>query len=341
MRNFKKALVKTLLFVLVFSLLCTPSLFLYFKFGSENNNILPELDAETGKIDVVICGASQAVWAVIPNLLDEKCGCNSFNISSGLLSMEGRYEILSRVLAENPVDKLVLDFSFNGLERDNETDTAEGEILLAEHLHGMQRLRYTVTHIKLDEVFSSFYYMFRTGTYSLLTRSFLRTNDSPLFGKGYWTTSNVSDQSGIIRWDKNKLPEKRTYTASEDSLLYLDKIMQLCSEKQIEVIFLTTPYPTRAVSWSDRDGMLDVHLSLAQKYGCTLYDLNLHKEKDAIFDNKTAYYDEEHLSMDGAVKCTELLASLINAGDAGVGQSDSFFPTYHDYILNFLAENPV
>lgn len=339
MHNFKQAAIRVLIFVLIFSLICTAPMFMYFKYGSQNNNFVPELEKESGKIDFLFCGASQTVWSFIPNRFDELYGCNSFNISSGLLSMEGRYTILQETLKTNPVKTVVLDLSFGGLERRDETDTAEGEILLAEHLRGYQRFKYTLTHIDLDEAFYTFYYMFRTGLYSIVTRNYKKTVDSPLYGKGYWTTKREADMTGKTHWTTEGIPEKEPYAPSEESAEYLDKIMQLCAEKNIRVILVTTPYPTNVVSWSDRDGMLETHKALAEKYGTVLYDFNLYKAKDDLYDDKTSYFDVEHTSESGATITTTELAKLLLAEDSGVGKSDLFYNSYAEYIDNYSKNN--
>lgn len=334
MRSFKKALLKVLVFILVFSLLCTPSLYAYFKYGSANNNYMPDQLKEEGKVDFAICGASQSVWGFIPQIIDEKCSVNSFNASSGLISMEGRYFIIKNFIEKNPIKYLVMDFSYNGLIRDNSTDSVEGKLLVLEHLRGKDRLSYAVKSVKMDEIFQAFYYMFRTGTYTLVNGS---ENELkvPYRGKGYWGNKDAVDQSGKVYWlsqEKGTYYPRKPFDISDDSAFYLDKIMQLCKEENIKVYFVTTPYPLKVESIEDRQSTLEAHLALAQKYECTFYDFNIYKNKEILFDDKTSFFDVEHLSTEGAVTLTTELAELINNDDKGIGKSDKFYNTYYEYI---------
>lgn len=340
MRSFKKAILKVALFTLIFALICSPFVYTYIKKGSANNNYLPQLEAENGKIDFLICGASQSVWGFIPAVLDEELGCNSFNVSSGLLSMEGRYTILCDVLKDNPVKTLVMDFSFGNLLRADDSDTIEGELLLEEHLRGAARVRYYCTHTKLNEIFSSFYYVIRTGMYSLLRPNAGVDASAPYYGKGYWGTHEPTDQRRAIYWGGDN-PEQRetSYPVDKENLLYLDKIMQLCKEKDIRVYLVTTAYPTGVVSWSNRDGMLKAHLEIAQHFGCPFYDFNLFRQKDVFFNDETSYYDVEHVSTEGAVAQTQLLSEWISDGSAGVGADARFFPSYAEMIRDYLQRH--
>ena len=340
MRSFKKALVKVALFTLIFSLICSPFVYVYYTRGSSDNNFLPELDAEKGKIDFIFCGASQSVWGFIPQIMDEELSVNSFNISSGLLSMEGRYTIIRNVVKNNPVKTLVLDFSFNNLSRTSDTDTIEGELLLEEHLCGTERVKYFFTHTKPDELFSAFYYVFRTGLYGILHSGSENKGSNPYCSKGYWEIHEATDQRSAVYWKAEKSEqEKKPYNVTQENLYYLDQIMQLCREKGIRVCFVTTAYPTGVVSWSDRDGMLEKHLELAHRYDCPLYDFNLFRQKDEFFHDETSYYDVEHVSTEGAVAQTKLLASWIESASPGVGKDERFYYSYADMIRAYLQDN--
>ena len=338
MRSFKKAVLRVALFTLIFALICSPFVFLYLKKGSANNNILPQLDAEKGKIDFLICGTSQSVWGFIPKVMDEELGCDSFNVSSGLLSMEGRSTIIRSVMEDNPVKTLVMDFSFGNLLRDDDEDTIEGELLLEEHLYGTERLRYFFTHIQINELFSAFYYAMRTGLYSATHPGSDSGVSNPYYGKGFWGEHAATDQRKTIYWGTNQYDSTKsgTYHVNEKNLYFLDKIMQLCKEKNVCVYFVTTAYPTGVVSWSDRDAMLRTHLALARQYDCSLYDFNLLREKNVYFSDETSYYDVEHVSTEGAVTQTKLLAAWISEKSGGIGTDDRFYNSYAEVIEDYL-----
>lgn len=339
MRSFRTAVCKVVLFVLLFSLICTPVVCVYYKNGSMNNLSNAQLDAEKGKIDLLFCGASQSVQGFIPAVMDEELGCNSFNISSALLSMEGRYTMLRRVVKDNPVQTVVIDISYDCLKRNTDKDPVVGDLLLEEHLPGADRFRYFCTHTKMDELFTAFYYVMHTGVFTI----FYPASDSDprpaYYGKGYWGGRKASDQrSSDALWkagDEMRQTEE-FFVTFEKSIVYLDKIMQFCQEKGIRVVFVTTAYPMSTVCRWPRDGLLKKNLDLARQYGCTLYDFNLLRQKDLWFDDGTSYCDEEHTSPEGAVTQTKLLSSWIASSAPGVGEDGQFYADYAEMIGDYL-----
>lgn len=340
MHSFKLALVKVIGFILVFTLACTPSLIYYYKYGSENNNYKPELYEQNGKIDFLFCGASQSVWGFVPEVMDDLCDVNSFNISSGLLSWEGRYTIIKEVVENNPVKTLVMDLSYNSFARSNDTDSIEGTILLSEHLSFKSRVNFTMKSLSIDDTAVYIGYVLRTGSYGLVKSIFSKEQRKPEFaGKGYWSDKDPVSFVGKVYWQEGTYPEYKQYDCDSESVTYLGKIMEYCEQKGITVYLVTTPYPTRVISWSDRNGVLDVNKEIAQTYGCTLYDLNLYKDKDKFFNDETSYYDEEHLSTEGAVSCTKLLARLISENNEGIAGSNDFYHNYNEFIDAYFEKN--
>lgn len=337
MRDVKTAVRKIALFALLFSLMCMPVLWTYVCNGTEGNNIRPQLEAEKGKIDFLFCGASQAVLGFVPGIMDEALGCNSFNIAAGMLSMEGRYVLLTRVAEDNPVKTLVMDLSYNGLARDPDTDPVEADLLLEERLHGADRLRYFCTHTAPDELFPSFWYAMRIGALTLFHSISGNRVQPDYAAKGFRGVRTAVDQTKPVQWKAgDETRQAAMYDVADDNLLYLDRIMQFCREKGIRVCFVTTAYPTASVSRWPRDGMLYANLNVARKYGCPLYDYNLFRQKDAWFSDRTSYCDQGHTSPEGAAAQTKLLASWIAASSPGVGEDEQFYADYAEMVGEYL-----
>lgn len=88
-----------------------------------------------------------------------------------------------------------------------------------------------------------------------------------------------------------------------DLLKYVDKIIALCQDKGVEVIFYRAPYISTANELKKANWFADY---CAEK-GVVFLDL----EKEIEFDLSTDFLDYHHLNDVGAVKATKYLAPYI------------------------------
>jgi len=88
-----------------------------------------------------------------------------------------------------------------------------------------------------------------------------------------------------------------------DMLKYIDKIIALCEEYDVELIFYRAPYLSRANELRKANWFEDY----CQSKGVLFLDL----EEDVEFDLATDFLDYHHLNDVGAMKATDYLASYI------------------------------
>jgi hypothetical protein len=93
---------------------------------------------------------------------------------------------------------------------------------------------------------------------------------------------------------------------------YLDRMLDLCRKKGIEVYLVSTPLTmTALVNAGDCELAHDVVQKEADRYGVPYFDMNLIRDRQQKFPN-IYMTDSEHLNMDGAKKCTGMLCSAIH-----------------------------
>jgi hypothetical protein len=92
-------------------------------------------------------------------------------------------------------------------------------------------------------------------------------------------------------------PNTKMAEADEQSLYYYKKIIQLCQENDIAVVFLTLPRTTSTY------GQYNATQRLSEQYGFDYRDYNLSENLAAIeFDVSKDFYDPTHLNSSGAMK---------------------------------------
>lgn len=89
----------------------------------------------------------------------------------------------------------------------------------------------------------------------------------------------------------------------EDMLKYVDKIIELCQEYDVELIFYRAPYLSRANELRKANWFAEY----CESNGVLFLDL----EEEMEFDLETDFLDYHHLNDVGAIKATEYLASYI------------------------------
>ena len=340
MRNSKvKALLVTLALVLCACLLLTAFCEAYFQYPAYYYEDAPVRKDLAGSLDTLIIGSSHAFRAFDPVILDEALGTHSYNLSGAMMTMEGRYLLLQKELARNPVDTVIFELSYNALLRDRDYEGPEGDIYLLGRLDSF------------SERVSAFFKLIRPSEYAevfhdTLTRS--RTAWGMLL-KGTLTEPQMKSRRGFIPLEANDLtlPYHEAYEMYYDEFVYptfrpdqeqlLRDCVALCREKGARVIFVVTPLSDHTlIRYYDLAQISEHCLALAKELDVPLYDFNLIRTRED-YPPDTAFFDDLHLSGSGAETFSRSFANILRRADAGEDVSPLFFDTYEQAALNVLA----
>lgn len=123
-----------------------------------------------------------------------------------------------------------------------------------------------------------------------------------LENNGFWAcpSDNMYDYEAYIP----EVREDEKVAVEADLLKYIDKIIQLCEEQNVKLIFYRAPYRSNATELKKVNWLEDY---LREK-NVAFYDLEPAIEWDYTVD----FYDYEHLSETGAEKATLYLSEIIN-----------------------------
>ena len=102
---------------------------------------------------------------------------------------------------------------------------------------------------------------------------------------------------------QNTVNQDETLEIEADIAKYIQKIIDLCAKKGVELIFYRSPYVSSFNELKKRN----YFAQLCEQNGVKFIDL----EEEINYDYTTDFYDYQHLSEIGANKSTELLMSHI------------------------------
>lgn len=332
MRSFKRTLWKAAAFLLSVFVISEIIVEPYFQNEVYHYQDAAVRDSMAGTLDFLICGSSQSYRGIVPQVLDEKLGCNSYNLSTSRMTMAGRYELLKKELNRNPVKTVIIDLSYNTLTRDRAEEGPEGDLYqLGRYPNLFERMGYFFRHFQLNEYARTYYDTMNRGIKSwdhLLRGEGLRGSSGKYQNKG-WQAGECNPIPPLERGEKHtkQLPTE----ALPENLSYLNKILRLCKEKNIQVILVTLPIPERITLQYNTDGFDSIYSNyktISQTWGIPFYDFNLLQGKTKRFADETAFYDEYHMSLEGGWSFTDFLADVLLRAQAGEDVSGLFYDSY-------------
>lgn len=200
---------------------------------------------EKNSINVCYIGTSNSDVAINPNIIDEAAGCNSFNYSVTGLRIEYLYYRLIDLLKTQKPGLLVIDTTaFIPIERDtidlllrwtfnplpfslNKLNGINDFVYFQDRLHYLSSYSYHSRIFELeDEDWEKAFNLFDY-------------NESD---KGWRNMGEIGmeNEDNYFSTDLSTVTEERAITPEQKE--YLDKILAITSENNIQILFVTVPY---------------------------------------------------------------------------------------------------
>lgn len=330
MHSFKKTLWKALAFLLSVIAITAVIVEPYFQNELYHYQDAGVRDSFAGTLDTLVCGSSHAYRGIVSTILDEELGRNSYNLSTSLMTITGRYELLKKELDRNPVDLVILDVSYNSLTRNRDTEGPEGDIYqLGRYRNPLERLRYFFRYFRLDEYGRVYYDTLTRGVYAweqLLAGQGRRGTSEKYETKGFQSgPANPCEEAPYDLWHTFQL--KTAF--NEEDVAYMEKMVRLCQARDIEVVIVAVPLSQRMTLLNTGlDEIYSQCQTLFDQWDVSFYDFNLYKGKTQLFPDDTAYFDINHLSGTGAVDFTLELCRVLTARENGQDVSGWFYGSY-------------
>lgn len=321
----KKRILKIICFVMIF-LVLQQSVSWVISPVSFSHWVNHDVKTHRSEIDTLFLGASHIYIGIDPHLFDEKAEQNTCSMNCGTTSQQlpESYYYLKDLYDYCPnIKNVFLDtyvVSFMEQKESHGTDL-QRKIVMADRFMGIKnKLLYIFDEFTADELpqylFKTTYY--KQHLYEIPSNIRIKLSDTyknfdgncealyePYFYMGYVPYDKASSGNLI-------LPEnvELSKTVNEQSFKYLQRIIDFCKEKKINLYLMELPVSDDAYTKEIKYGYQikeRIH-SIANQEHITLIDMNTPEIKKNILSQKD-FYDSEHLTRNGSIKVTNYIAS--------------------------------
>ena len=258
-------------------------------------------------LEVLFTGNSDVYRGVSPMHLYHKYGITSYNyVSAGQRSWIAYYMLEEALKYQNP--KVIL-FNVDELNRDNQATVGN-------YSKVYDTLRFS--KVKINAIFDKTYEKSRIEKLShffpiLAYHSRYTELTSDDFKYAYFDATNVTKGMDLIA-DRVPYKSKKDYMEQTDeiekvediNIKYLDKIVELCKKKNIELVLFEVPSPD---SWTyERYNGIN---NYAKEHNLKFIDLNQHLEEIGIDWKEDTSDGGDHLNIFGAEKVSDYLGKYL------------------------------
>ena len=285
---------------------------------------------EARQFDVLFFGSSHTINAVYPMELWHDYGIVSYNMGGHGNRMPTNYVVLKEALNYSDPSLIVID-CFNITSDRMYSDSIEQAHLsldafplTAQKIHGIHEL---IDDPELEKEFLWDFIIYHNRWDSLTEDDFF-----PRYSveKGAEMKVNVSVPNTVLPISPNNKFEETT-----NGTLYLEKMIELCQERNMEVLLTYFPFPSSTSDQAEANRVADI----AEKYHVNYINfLTL----DKIVDFDTDCLDEaSHLNASGGRKITDYLGNyIINHYEIEYTPYDwsSDYEEYTDYKLSLICQ---
>ena len=285
-------------------------------------------------IDMIIIGNSHYLFGFNPVIFEEKLGLdNAYNASISGMEMTSKYYITEAMIEDFEPSIIMFDLDWWGLMDANSPRT-QSKLLGLDRLTGIRKLRYILSDFEPSELIYAVSKLYRFGD-RLFWEDYIPGNvrqkrwaEQTDYKIDYYQTIKGFDQGSACSSKPFPMSSKGTFDASlisEHRKAYLDKIVDLCKSKNIELFLVTSPFSAMLqMNLVNYQGAVDYFSAYAREKGVHFFDLNMLKGRDGIFPDEL-FYDPNHLCEPGAARASEISAELIRDELAGIDISDRFY----------------
>lgn len=305
------------------------------KYVNENidGRITSEFYREKEPLDLIVFGSSTVYNAIVPSMIKEDMGINSYLRANASQTLWQSYYLLEDALISEKPEVVMLDVSFmkNGEEFIEEPSNRKA-------LEGMRLSPYKIKAIKASQYSEEHWetYLFPVFRYHSRWKELTGDDLKYMFyvptvtDHGYIKETGVAKDQHIYEIDpemenslKLKLEGagdniKESGVFPDKSIQYLDLFVNACAKNNIKLILFKTP--TYVNTWYDTyDKWMENYVNQYNAENCDTADdkqlcyvnFDGYKE-DCGLNVETDYIDDgEHLNYDGAVKYTAVLEKYL------------------------------
>lgn len=285
---------------------------------------------EMEDVDNLLIGPSHVFRGLDAEQLSNEVGEEFFCLSTSSQKMIGSYYVLKEALEEYDLKKVYLELSPAVMGEVNEPESTSTYIITDYLENFPNKVEYLLDRFSEDELVSAFSPLKRQ--YNVLeSTDFLPWSNLGIKDENYYayipTEENFTGLTYLGRGSWGKIPDKNgnlfvqnTNTQFDnvsvdniggESAEYLEKIVTLCKENDIELSLFVMPFSELYLrKFTNYDEFSSWIENYAEENGINAFDLNLVKGEYlslAVDD----FFDPDHLNNNGNEKATSFLSRYI------------------------------
>ncbi|MCC8098267.1 MAG: DUF1574 domain-containing protein [Eubacterium sp.] len=294
-----------------------------------NETRFAEFYEEDNIYDLIFIGSSHAYCTFDPSIFDAELGTNSFNMGMPLQLTASTYYELKDIFEHQSPKTIVMEVYWGVMTSNfqiNETtqlfQVMENDELKAEYIEKVfpvsEKIKYSVDALK----YQADYFAYKSDEYDEKIRS--------LFGvfkpaaETHETGSEHYGPKGFVWCDYNMLPGEYNTTnqyvglngkdagISSVQIRYLNKIIDLCEEKGVQLIFVTAPIAPVSMTFIENyDAIHNKINKIAEEKGIPYFDYNIINEEENLVTDAN-FRDDAHLNYSGAEIICRHFINLLN-----------------------------
>ena len=318
--------------------------------GSYGRVLLHEL-YEQENIDILYCGSSHVSHGIVADIADEMTGKTNFSTGTAAQSIQGTYAILKQAVKRYDIKTVFLEmeFAISTQTPPSRRDGFKSDYLVANGIKDPQIKLELLTSISTPKYYLNHFLPIGKDKYLTLNpkslayraKSFVNgdyfryeyeSDDDEYAGRGCLLDYRVV-KNGTFSETAHESPINLS-AVSEEYLATVDKIIALCKEKGVELIFYSMPCTD---FYLGEKGNYDEYHALIRDFlasrGFDFYDFNLAKESYMRFEDED-FRDDNHFNAQGCKKWTRLFWEFFLNGKP----KEEFF--YDSYKERMAAMSP-
>lgn len=287
---------------------------------------------EDNVYDLIFIGSSHAYCTFDPEIFDEELGTNSYNMGMPLQLTASTYYELRDIFEHQSPETIIMEVYWGVMTSNfqiNETvqlfQVMENDKLKEEYFNNVfpisEKIKYSVDALK----YQADYFAYKSDEYDEKIRNY--------FGlvkpaeEIHTTGTEKYGTKGFVWCDYNMLPGEYDKTNqyvglngkdvnfSDTQIEYLYKIIDLCEEEGVQLIFVAAPIAPVSMDYIENYELIHNRINeIAEEKGIPYFDYNIINEEENIVTNEN-FRDDAHLNYSGAeIVCRHLTNLLKEKG---------------------------
>ena len=282
-------------------------------------------------IDLLFLGSSHSYCTFDPEIFDQALGTNSWQLGTPSQHADTSYYVLLNALQTQAPDTVVMELYWDVLDDDFEMNQAVSffevcndpnlvEAYYKEVFPAGEKAKYALPAIRHQQS----YFSYRSSrleravetNYGLTQPPAAVANGVEYYqAKGYVYCDIVIPEEEFDATNQYKNLDGKDWKMSTVQKDYLDRIVALCQERNIRLLFVTAPIAPVSMDYIQNYDLIHVALaSYAESAGVDYVDLNLVNEQTPFLTYEN-FRDDAHLNHSGVIKTDQWYLDYLRAKD--------------------------